>query len=344
MSACPECGTHVAPTLLQCPGCRRLVHADELKRLAAEAEAAAARDELTVALAAWRQAQPLLPHGSRQAQAVAARVEDLVRRVDAGEGVAPAAPPPEPAGPPRWGWGGVVGGVGGVALLLWKFKALPAFLLTKGKLLLAGLTQWTTLASMLLAFGVYWTVFGWWFAAGLVLSIYVHEMGHVVALRRLGLPASAPMFIPGVGAVIRLRCYPPTPREDARVGLAGPMWGLGAALAALGLFLATGEAAFAAIARVGAWINLFNLMPLWQLDGARGWRALGRAQRWTVTAAFWAAFLLLGDGLLLLLGLAAGVRALGAAPATPDRRAFVEFLLLVAALTALCALPVPLPD
>ena len=58
---------------------------------------------------------------------------------------------------------------------------------------------------MMAAFGVYWTVFGGWFALGFVLSIYIHEMGHVAALLRYGVPATAPLFIPGVGAVIRLR-------------------------------------------------------------------------------------------------------------------------------------------
>src|SRR5207302_3963478 len=95
------------------------------------------------------------------------------------------------------------------------------FLLTKGKLLLLGLTKATTFFSMLLSLGVYWAAWGWKFALGLVLSIYIHEMGHVFALRRLGFKASAPMFIPGLGALIRLRQHPANPREDAEIGLAG---------------------------------------------------------------------------------------------------------------------------
>src|SRR3989454_12639768 len=81
---------------------------------------------------------------------------------------------------------------------------------------------------MLLSAGVYWAAWGWKFALGVVLSIYVHEMGHVQALQRYGIKATAPMFIPGVGAVVRLKQYPASPREDARVGLAGPLGGLGA--------------------------------------------------------------------------------------------------------------------
>jgi len=83
-------------------------------------------------------------------------------------------------------------------------------------------------------------MFGWPLALGLVLSIYIHEMGHVVALMRYGVKATAPMFIPGVGAIIRLQQSLGDPRQDARCGLAGPLWGLGAALGSYGLNLATG--------------------------------------------------------------------------------------------------------
>ena len=72
--------------------------------------------------------------------------------------------------------------------------------LSKGKLLLLGLTKLSTFASMLAFFAVYWSLFGWKFALGFVLSIYIHEMGHVMALRKYNIAASAPMFIPFVGA------------------------------------------------------------------------------------------------------------------------------------------------
>lgn len=54
------------------------------------------------------------------------------------------------------------------------------------------------------------------------------------------------------------------------MGLAGPLWGLAAAIAAALAYLATDAPIWAAIARFGAWINLFNLLPVWQLDGSRG--------------------------------------------------------------------------
>ena len=126
----------------------------------------------------------------------------------------------------------VSGVLGTVAVAVWKFKVLAVLLLSKGKLLLLGLTKASTFWSMLAAFSVYWTVFGGWFALGLVLSIYIHEMGHVAALMRYGVKASAPLFLPGIGAVIRLKQGFIDPRQDARVGLAGPIWGLFAAVAA----------------------------------------------------------------------------------------------------------------
>ena len=75
---------------------------------------------------------------------------------------------------------------------------------------------------MMAFFAVYWRMFGWKFALGFVLSIYVHEMGHVIALRKYGIAASSPMFIPFVGALVRLKQYPANVAQDARVDLARP--------------------------------------------------------------------------------------------------------------------------
>ena len=69
------------------------------------------------------------------------------------------------------------------------------------------------------------------------------------------------------------------------IGLAGPVWGLAAAAFCFGVWLITKSHAWAAIAAVGAWVNLFNLLPVWQLDGGRGFRALSTMQRWIVVAA-----------------------------------------------------------
>lgn len=332
-TTCPECGTGIAPALKSCPSCRRLVHADELKQLAAEAEEASRAGDGSAALARWREALDLLPPDSRQYQVIWEKVTGLSRQVS-------EVPATERSSK---GWLKAGSGLGVAGLFLWKFKFLLVFLLSKAKLLLFGLTKASTFLSMLLSLGVYWAAWGWKFALGLVLSMYVHEMGHVAALRRFGIKATAPMFVPGLGAFVRLKQYPANPREDARVGLAGPLWGMGAALAVYLTYLGTGWASWAAIARVGAWINLFNLMPIWQLDGGRGFRALSRGERWIAALALAAMWSWTGEGLLVLLLLVALARAFAdEGAAAPDRVALFQYVLLVVVLSALAVLPVPL--
>ena len=138
---------------------------------------------------------------------------------------------------------------------------IVVLVVSKLKFLLLGFTKLGTVLSMLAFLGVYWDLYGWMFALGLVLSIYIHEMGHVASLRHYGIPASAPMFIPGLGAVVRLKAHPPTKGQDARVGLAGPIWGAGAAIASYLLFKATGKPIFAGITHTGAVINLSTSFP-----------------------------------------------------------------------------------
>lgn len=311
------------------------MHAGELKRLAAEAEQAAVREDASGELAVRRRMLELLPAESAQARTIAERVGTLSLQVERGSTQA------GPDGKPRslrtvWAGGG---GLAALALLAWKLKGLLVLLATKGKLLLLGLTKAGTVSSMVLSLGVYWTAFGWKLAAGLIASIYVHEMGHVAALQRFGIRASFPMFIPGLGAVVRLQQSPANGREDARVGLAGPLWGLGAAIACWLIHLATGAAVWAAIARLGAWINLFNLLPVWQLDGGRGFRALSRNQRLLAAAALGGAWAVTREGLLVLLLLAAGYQAFaGTLPKEGDRVALAQYVFLVAALSAVCLL------
>ena len=332
-AACAQCGTELAQSLLACPICGRLVYADELKRLATEAERVTQAGDLVSALAAWRAAVDLLPPDSQQHGAISARIADLSRRVDQAAG--------KPAAAPRPAWAAKAGVLGGALLLLWKFKFVLGFALTKGKFLLLGLTKGSTFLSMFLSLSLYWSVFGWKWAVGVVASIYVHEMGHVAMLRRFGIPATAPMFIPGVGAVIRSRYYPKDIVADARVGLAGPIWGLGAALACLVIYLWTDLPAWGALAHVGAWINLFNLLPVWQLDGAHGFRALTRRQRWAAVAVIAVAWALTAEGLLILLLLGAVWAAwAGQAAERSDWRALVEYGGLVIVLAALTKIPV----
>src|SRR5579872_6689288 len=221
---CPSCSTALPPSALSCPSCKRLVHAQELELLSQRAKQAEASGALADARVAWTQALPLLPPETLQHAAITARITDLDARIPA-----VATPPQDPA--KQSAWAKRFARLGPVGVLLWKFKAIALLAATKGKLLLLGLTNLGTLTSMLASLGLYWTWYGWRFALGFVLSIYVHEMGHIASLRKFGIAATAPMFIPGFGALVLLKQRPATRLQDARVGLAGPIWGLGAAIA-----------------------------------------------------------------------------------------------------------------
>lgn len=316
--------------LRACPSCGWLRFSDELKRLAAEADEHAKAGRSTDELVAWRTILQLLPEDSQQHATVAKRIDELNRR-------GPGTTQERPA------WTKRAGVLGAIALFLWKFKLAIVFLLTKGKLLLLGLTKATTLFSMLLSLGVYWQLFGWKWAVGVLASIYVHEMGHIAMLRQYGIPSTAPMFVPGFGAVIRSRFYPTEPVAEARVGLAGPVWGMAAALVCFLVYRITGIAAWGALAEIGALINLFNLTPVWQLDGAHGFKALTKEQRWIVVLAIAAAWFLTRTPLLILLLIGAVLGAMGRhAPEQPDKRTLLEFFVLIGVLTALASLAVPM--
>lgn len=333
------CGTELSESLLVCPTCDRLVHRERLEALAARAREAEAKGDPVSALTAWREALELLPADASQARAIAERVATLRDQVPVREGG-----DPEPfvgEAPARGKIPKALASMGVFGALLWKGKALLFLVLGKAKLVLLGLTKLGTLTSMLASFGVYWAAWGWPLAAGLLLSIYLHEMGHVAALARLGFKVNAPMFVPGVGAFVRLRQRPVDGVEDARIGLAGPLWGLGAALAAAALWSFSGSGLALAVCRLGAWINLFNLLPLGPLDGGRGFRALGRGGRFLVTLALAGAYLWTRDGLLLILVIVAAARLFGDRPPASDRRALAEYLILVGALSALLLLPAP---
>lgn len=181
---------------------------------------------------------------------------------------AQAAGVAEPA-PSRSRWG-AAGGVGALALLLWKAKSLLGFavgVLAKGAKALP--TMWT----MVLAAWAYALFFGWPFAVGLVLLVLIHELGHGAAARAVGLPVGVPIFIPFMGAMISLKERPRSTWQESVVAAGGPLIGGLAALACVGLSFLPATGTLQPLVRVvgyyGLVINLFNLLPFWQLDGAR---------------------------------------------------------------------------
>ena len=184
---------------------------------------------------------------------------------------APEAPLPEPEpaverrapGPIRRRLSAI--GAAIVALLA-KFKAL-LLLLPKLKLL-------ASTGTILVSLAAYALLWGWPFAAGFIALLFVHEMGHVIALRREGIKASAPMFIPFLGAVIAARSLGENALAEARVGLAGPILGSIGSAACIVVWHATGNDLWRALAFTGFFLNLFNLLPVVPLDGGRAMAAM----------------------------------------------------------------------
>src|ERR1700736_228794 len=125
-----------------------------------------------------------------------------------------------------------------------------------------------TLISLVVSFGGYALFYGPWFAVALLTMIFVHEMGHVVEIRRQGMQATAPIFIPFLGAAIFQRSHPTDALKQAQIGIAGPIAGTIGATVAFALYGTLHSPVLLLAALIGFYINLFNLIPVWQLDGA----------------------------------------------------------------------------
>ena len=217
---------------LACPACGALVYAAELGQLSAEA-AWQAQYNPARAIALWEECLKRLPPDSKQFATIQSQIEQL--RVPATVHYAG----PEPG-----------------AMPIARQDPLGVSLLKTG-------------LSMAVSIAVYQYAFGWAGAIGFVLLILIHELGHVVANLHYGLPASAPIFIPYVGAVINLRGTPANARVEAVVGIAGPIAGAAASFGCYAWYLTTGSHLALVLSWFGFTMNLFNLLPIPPLDGGR---------------------------------------------------------------------------
>lgn len=196
------------------------------------------------------------------------------------EGIA-GLPPARPAERRQEGWRRLLGPLILLGAIALKFKSV-VLLLPKLKVL-------TTSATMLVSIGAYSLIWGWKFAVGIVLLLLVHEMGHVIQLRREGIEASAPMFIPFLGAVVAAKSLGDDAAAEARVGLAGPILGSLGVAALIPVWLLTGGDFWQALIFTGFFLNLFNLLPVVPLDGGRAMAAMA-PWMWFVGLAAMAAF------------------------------------------------------
>jgi Zn-dependent protease len=178
--------------------------------------------------------------------------------------------------PPRRANRGLLGGLAAAAAAAFAYGKYALLILFK-------IPFATTLVSLLVSFGAYAVVYGPWFAVSLVAMILVHEMGHVVEIRRQGMQATAPIFIPFLGAAIFQRSHPTSALKQAQIGIAGPIAGTLGATAALALYAATHNEVLLLAAWLGFFLNLFNLVPVWQLDGS--W-VLAPVSKWFQAAGY----------------------------------------------------------
>lgn len=193
----------------------------------------------------------------------------------------------------------------GVALLLvFKFAAKLKFVFIPLVKFLPILLK--TGGTMVLSIWAYALAWGWMFAVGFVLLIFVHECGHLLVARFFGLKVGAPVFIPFMGALIALKDAPKDAWMEAWVGIGGPLLGAGGAVVCEVLFVVSGNPLFRALAYTGFFLNLFNLAPIGVLDGGRIVTALS-PWLWLVGAAVMVALLVIHPnfliGLILLISL-----------------------------------------
>lgn len=264
---CHNCGAPLSLGAIVCPQCHTLLHSEQLVKISAAAKAQEERGELLQARDTWLSALPLLPHDADQAQWIRGHIYKLEISARNNPDAAAASTAP------KYQWAKRLGPLAPIAIVLAKSQAF-----------LLALFKFKFIFSLLAYMLIYWQLFGAKFGIGFVLLILIHEMGHFIDIRRRGLPAEMPVFLPGLGAYVRWQALGVTRQTRAEVSLAGPLAGLLAAVVCGALWFSTGNTLWAALARTGAWLNIVNLTPIWVLDGGQAANALNKSERFMVLA------------------------------------------------------------
>lgn len=311
MRKCPQCGHDLNLGALACPECHTLVHATELSTLAYQARGLEEKRDFAQARELWQRSLTLLPPDSKQAEWVRDRLSSL----EAQASVTSEAKSDHT-------WARRLGPLAPIAILLAKSKGL-----------LLAIFKLKFLFSFFSFIGLYVLMFGWRFGAGFAASILIHEMGHFVDIKRRGLPAEMPVFLPGFGAYVRWNALGVTRRQIAEISLAGPLAGWMAAIGSYWLFLQTRDPVWAAVARTGAWLNVLNLIPVWTLDGGQAMRALGMVERIGVLAVALALWSYTGEMVFFFVVLGVGWRLYTKdKPEHDDWRTWLYFVAVLVAL------------
>ena len=310
---CTRCASDLAPGTLICDKCHALVHSEELDRLASEAKELEAKGELQQAREQWLAGLTLLPSSSKQYEWIREHARAL-------EVATNQARTPESS---ENKWAKRLGPVGPIAILL-----------AKAKTVLLALSKLKFLLSFAAFIGIYWAAWGMKFGIGFAMLILLHEMGHFIDIKRRGLPAEMPVFLPGLGAYVRWQSLGVPLETRAAVSLAGPLAGFLVALACAALWWQTANPLWAALARVGAVLNLLNLIPLWILDGGQAVLALSKMERAVLLAACLVLWLVLGQNMFFLVALGAAYQVFFAKD-LPTHASRATTIYYIAVLTAL---------
>ena len=297
---------------LACPECHSLLHGEELTKLSGLARGLEQQGCWGEARETWNHSLALLPPDSKQAEWVREKMAQIAR--------AQAAPAETRKAAPTW-----VRRFGPLAPLV--------IVLAKSKGLLLAVFKLKFLFSFFSFIAIYVSIFGWWFGLGFAASILIHEMGHYIDIKRRGLPAEAPVFVPGLGAYVRWNALGVTKRQIAQISLAGPLAGWVAAVGCLWMYLHTGEKLWAALAQTGAVINVLNLVPVWELDGGKAAESLGKTERVCLLAVALLLWSYTGSGVYFLV--AAGTVYRLFTKDTPKRDDWSTFIYFAAVLALL---------
>ena len=261
---CKRCARTLEPGTLVCTNCKTLVHADEMEHSAAQARLSESRGDLQQAHQQWMAILPLLPGESEQAEWIRGHIREL------GSAAANAHHPQSP----------------GTKKSFWAKRLAPlaplAIVAAKAKTFLVLIFKLKFLFSFAAFIGLYWAAWGPKFGIGFAVLILIHELGHFVEIKRRGLPAEMPVFLPGLGAYVRWQAMGVTQETRAAISLAGPLAGfLSAALCGV-IAVKAGDPIWFALARTGAWLNILNLIPVWVLDGAGAMMPLNPMEKFLV--------------------------------------------------------------
>ena len=311
---CRRCGRELNLGSLVCDHCQALVYSQELDRLADEAKILEARGQFRQAREQWLMGLRFLPPNSSQANWIHQRSEALEKTASQ---VQPVAKPTDHA------WAKRLGPLGPLAIFL-----------AKAKFFLTALLKLKFLFSFVAFFSLYWALYGMKFGIGFAVLILIHEMGHYIDIKRRGLPAEMPVFLPGFGAYVRWQALGVSVETRAAVALAGPLAGFLAALACALVWMQTGDMVWAALARSSAALNLLNLIPVPILDGGHAAQALSKEERITLLIACLSLWWLFHEALYVLVALGAGYQVFfaGDFPSHPSRKTLLYFLGVLMAL------------